>query len=120
MGCMYCGQNVRAGGSCSKSPSKYHVVDNGPDYCVYCGQKVRAGGSCSKSPHKYHESGTGGDKCIYCGQKVRAGGSCSKSPTRSHVVRLIANGFYNNRINSGWEKLRRFAMQLFPAGYAER
>jgi hypothetical protein len=28
--------------------------------------------------------------------------------------------FANNRINSGWEKLRRFAMQLFPAGYAER
>jgi hypothetical protein len=26
----------------------------------------------------------------------------------------------HNRINSDWEKLRRFAMQLFPAGYAER
>jgi len=23
-------------------------------------------------------------------------------------------------MNSDWEKLRRFAMQLFPAGYAER
>ena len=26
----------------------------------------------------------------------------------------------NNSMNSDWEKLRRFAMQLFPAGYAER
>jgi hypothetical protein len=26
----------------------------------------------------------------------------------------------NNRINSDREKLRRFALQLFPAGYAER
>ncbi len=25
-----------------------------------------------------------------------------------------------NRINSDWKKLRRFAIQLFPAGYAER
>ncbi len=28
--------------------------------------------------------------------------------------------YLNNRINSDWEKLRRFAMQLFSAGYAER
>ena len=53
MGCMCCGQNVRAGGS-SKSPSKYHVVDNGPDHCVYCGQRVKAGGSCLKSPIRSH------------------------------------------------------------------
>jgi len=26
----------------------------------------------------------------------------------------------NNRINPDWEKLRRFALQLFPAGYAKR
>jgi len=26
----------------------------------------------------------------------------------------------NNSMNSDWEKLRRYAMQLFPAGYADR
>jgi hypothetical protein len=30
------------------------------------------------------------------------------------------NRKYNNSMNSDWKKLRRFAMQLFPAGYAER
>ena len=27
---------------------------------------------------------------------------------------------YNNSMNSDWETLRRFALQRFPAGYAER
>jgi hypothetical protein len=26
----------------------------------------------------------------------------------------------NNSMNSDWETLRRFALQRFPAGYAER
>ena len=26
----------------------------------------------------------------------------------------------NNSMNSDWKMVRRFAMQLFPAGYAER
>lgn len=49
--CRYCGSTTRAGGSCSKSPSKYHVVEE-DGCCIYCGSKTRAGGSCSKSPHK--------------------------------------------------------------------
>jgi hypothetical protein len=30
------------------------------------------------------------------------------------------NGLHNNSMNSDCENLRRFALQLFPAGYAER
>jgi len=40
--CKYCGQNVTAGGGCSKSPHKYHEVDAGPKKCIYCGQIVTA------------------------------------------------------------------------------
>lgn len=57
--CIYCGSTVSAGGSCSKSPSKGHVVDSGPKKCIHCGSSVSAGGSCSKSPSKGHVLGGG-------------------------------------------------------------
>ena len=56
--CKYCGSTAIAGGSCSKSPTKYHVVEI-PGKCIYCGSTAFAGGSCSKSPHKYHEVDAG-------------------------------------------------------------
>ncbi len=83
--CIYCGQKVSAGGSCSKSPIKTHVVEI-PGHCIYCGSRVSAGGSCSKSPHKHHEVDAGPKKCIYCGLTASAGGSCSKSPSLGHVL----------------------------------
>lgn len=83
--CKYCGNRVSAGGGCSKSPTKCHVVEI-PGHCIYCGNKVNAGGGCSKSPHKTHEVNNGHKKCIYCGNQVNAGGSCSKSPVKVHVL----------------------------------
>jgi hypothetical protein len=50
--CRYCGNSVSAGGACSKSPIKTHVVEI-PGKCIYCGNKVSAGGLCglcSNSP----------------------------------------------------------------------
>lgn len=54
--------------------------------CKYCGQNVSAGGTCLKSPHKFHEVNNGPKKCIYCGQIVSAGGRCLKSPSNGHVL----------------------------------
>lgn len=66
--CKYCGHqspsSTLAGGSCSKSPTKRHVLMNATEklkqyICIHCGHKspssTLAGSSCSKSPHKYHE-----------------------------------------------------------------
>ena len=83
--CKYCGLTTNAGGSCSKSPIKTHVVKI-PGKCIYCGLTTNAGGSCSKSPHKFHEVDAGSKKCIYCSLTTNAGGSCSKSPSRGHVL----------------------------------
>lgn len=83
--CKYCGINATAGGSCSKSPTKHHVVEI-PGKCIYCGITATAGGTCSKSPHKYHEVNAGPKRCIYCGVMASAGGNCSKSPSRGHVL----------------------------------
>lgn len=54
--CKYCGSTAIAGGSCSKSPTKYHVVEI-PGKCIYCGSTAFAGGSCSKSPIRSHVLG---------------------------------------------------------------
>lgn len=54
--------------------------------CVYCGSQTSAGGSCQKSPHKFHVVDNGPKKCIYCGSQTSAGGSCQKSPTSKHVL----------------------------------
>ena len=56
MACKYCGAQISAGGSCSKSPSGGHVV-YAPGKCIYCGGQKSAGGSCSKSPSKGHVLG---------------------------------------------------------------
>ena len=44
-------------GKKEKSPHKYHEVNVGPDTCIYCGSRTRAGGSCSKSPTRSHVTG---------------------------------------------------------------
>lgn len=54
--CKYCGATTSAGGGCSKSPTKYHVVEI-PGKCIYCGATTSAGGGCSKSPTKGHVLG---------------------------------------------------------------
>lgn len=54
--CIYCGSASDAGGPCHASPSKYHVVDLGPNKCKYCGVSWN-GGPCSRSPHGKHEKG---------------------------------------------------------------
>jgi hypothetical protein len=54
--------------------------------CKYCGMKTKAGGSCRKSPHKYHEVDVSPELCIYCGLKTRAGGNCLRSPIKTHVL----------------------------------
>lgn len=54
--------------------------------CIYCGSKVSAGGSCLKSPHKYHQVNVDAKTCIYCGSRVSAGGRCLKSPHKTHVL----------------------------------
>jgi len=52
--CSYCGSSS-VGGSCSKSPTKYHaIIQQGK--CTYCGSSS-VGGSCSKSQTKYHVMG---------------------------------------------------------------
>jgi len=66
--CVYCGierssVSSLTSGSCSKSPSKYHVPYEGGEkreyVCKYCGIKRSSissltSGTCSKSPSKYH------------------------------------------------------------------
>jgi hypothetical protein len=83
--CKYCGSTTSAGGSCSRSPTKHHVVYLAGK-CIYCGSTTSAGGSCSNSPTKHHVVDAGPKKCIYCGSTTSAGGSCSNSPSRGHVL----------------------------------
>ncbi len=66
--CEYCGadySSVRSltGGSCSRSPTKKHILYEGTEKsrytCKYCGSQYSSirsmvGGSCSKSPTKRH------------------------------------------------------------------
>ncbi len=58
--CKYCGQSgSKAGSLCSKSPTKTHVVNNGPRDCIYCGNpSVKIGSYCTKSPTGGHVVGS--------------------------------------------------------------
>jgi hypothetical protein len=51
--CRYCGMMTSAGGGCSRSPTRTHVVLL-PNKCIYCGMTTSAGGGCSKNPEKTH------------------------------------------------------------------
>lgn len=56
--CIYCGSSGSAGSSCTKSPTKGHVV-NKPGKCSYCGSSGAVGSSCPKSPSRGHVRGVG-------------------------------------------------------------
>lgn len=49
--CKYCGTSTTAGGGCSKSPTKTHVVYE-PLKCIYCGVKTTAGEGVQKAHQK--------------------------------------------------------------------
>ena len=54
--CIYCNSSNAPGGSCHKSPTKYHVKhDQGK--CSFCGSTNAPGGSCHRSPSKSHVHG---------------------------------------------------------------
>ena len=56
--CKYCGSIANAGQPCKKSPTTYHVIDNGNRKCIYCGATASVGQPCKKSPTKHHINGS--------------------------------------------------------------
>ena len=81
-GAKYSSVQSLTSGSCSKSPSRRHVLYSGNEqvhyYCEYCGSRYSTiqsltSGSCSKSPTGKHIPYEGDEKsqysCEYCGSK---------------------------------------------------